>query len=168
MTQLAEALEEYCPSCGAWVSYLAFNHTTGWCIGCSPITNGCARCGKELQDRTRTTCAECRREQWLQRHADELEFLIIVKGYSFYQSQLLIIRMTRPICNACGRPIVGGHNGVLFHGRNQSKSCYAAYRKFKRLLNQGLTHDEALATIRSTPSNRGSVDTGGERLRPLA
>lgn len=116
---------------------------------CSPKeSNACTHCGNVRTDLSRTTCGSCRRELWLQRHADEIELLVIVKGYSVYQAQQTVVKIVRPICIACGRVIKGGQEGVLFHGRNQSKQCYAAYRKFKQLQNQGLTTDEALAKLR--------------------
>ena len=153
MSAIPNTLEEFCTSCGGWVSYLHFNYETGWCAECSGSIDNrakCIHCGGVLQgsDRYRTTCRTCRQELWLARHGDEIEFLMVVKGYSFTQARIIVIKAVRPICQACKKPIKGAQEGALFHTRNENKSCHSVYLKFKQLQKQGLTITEALATIR--------------------
>ena len=154
MSAIPDTIEEICTSCGGWVSYLNFNYDTGWCNECSGTIDNrekCIHCGNVLQgsDLYRTTCRICRQELWLARHADEIEFLMVVKGYSFTQSRLIVIKISRPICRACKKPIKGAQEGALFHKRNQDNSrCHSVYLKFKSLQKTGLTTEEALAIIR--------------------
>lgn len=141
-------LEEYCPSCGGWVSYLAFNHSIGWCNGCvrKDSTPRCTTCNKEINpSHGRTTCHACRLELWYERHADEIEYLVVCKGYSVYQARQLISKMIRPICQWCGIPISGAKEGALFHKRDL---CRKAHHRYKRMIKQGLPSQQALATIR--------------------
>lgn len=149
---IAESLDEFCTSCGEWVSMLMFDYETGWCVGCSRSDDSqprCSRCGGVLEpSHGRTTCHSCRQELWLLAHGDDLEFLIVVKGYSVSYAREVIVKMTRPICQWCRRPIKGAHSGAMFHKGNNYKACRSASLKFKRLLNKGLTIEEALATLR--------------------
>lgn len=92
-------------------------------------------------------CHTCRRERWLERHMDELEYLVVAKGYSVHQAQLAITKMVRPICRACDKPIKGGREGALFHKGNENKACHAAYARYVRLIKSGLTEREALDRI---------------------
>lgn len=148
---VADALEEFCPECGSWVSYLVFNYDIGWCHTCVGETATgprCTRCGRDLPPgHGRTTCTNCRHEQWLSRHIDELEFLVVVKGYSVSQARLTIVDMVRPICQYCRKPIKGAHEGALFHKNQQNRACHSAYMKFARHRKQGLSVEEALAAI---------------------
>lgn len=142
-------LDEFCSNCGEWVYYLNFNYESGWCTECTQdsVTHPtCVRCGCALAHRHRSTCHTCRQELWLERHADELEFLMIVKGYSLVRAREVIAKMVRPICQCCGKPIVGAREGALFCKRN--KQCHAMYLKFVRLRKSGLTASVALATIK--------------------
>lgn len=146
-------IEEFCSSCGDWVSYLNFNYDTGWCNDCSGQIDHrakCIHCGIVLQgsDLYRTTCRTCRQELWLAKHADAIELLMVVRGYTFTQARLTITTEARPICQACNKPIKGAKEGALFHKRNENKSCHSAYLKFKVLTKSGLTISEALAKIR--------------------
>lgn len=143
---VADSLDEFCANCGSWVSYLHFNFEVGWCNDCSPISDSCIRCGTPLKDRTRSTCETCRWEIWLEKWVDELEFLIVAKGYSVNLARVTILRMSRPICKACGRPIIGGREGALFHGRGHP-ACHAKYREFKRLQRSGVAADDALTRV---------------------
>lgn len=99
-------------------------------------------------------CHTCRQEQWYTKHGDELEFLIVAKGYTLSQARLTITKMIRPICQACNRPIKGGKEGALFHQSAEHKRCRQAYSRYKNLRRQGLTADVALATIRSDYQGR--------------
>ena len=154
MVELADALEEYCPSCGEWVSFLAFNHEAGWCIACSGTydpTPRCTKCGGKIDEaHGRTMCHACRQEVWLDQHADDLEFLVVTKGYSISVARETIAKLVRPRCLWCGKPIKGAHRGALFHKAKSFKGCRSASLKFKRLTKQGLTSEQALAMLRST------------------
>lgn len=79
---------------------------------------------------------------------DELEYLVVVKGYSVHQARMVIVRMIRPICVACGKPIKGGRESALFHKGNENKSCHAAYARYVRLRKSGLTDAQALDRIK--------------------
>jgi hypothetical protein len=94
-------------------------------------------------------CPTCRQEQWYVKHEDELEFLIVAKGYTLFQARSMITKMIRPICQACGKPIRGGSEGALFHQSRDHKRCRQAYGRYRSLQRQGLTADESLATVRS-------------------
>jgi hypothetical protein len=92
-------------------------------------------------------CPICRREQWYEQHADELEFLIVAKGYTLNIARTQLTKMLRPICRACGKPIKGGTpGGTLFCKRNNQ--CHRQYLKYRRLLKQGLTISQALSIIK--------------------
>lgn len=144
-------LEEYCPSCGGWVSYLHFDHESGWCrqcVGSNDDQARCTRCGSVLPvNHGRSTCHNCRQERWLERYMDDLEYLVVAKGYSVHQARMAIVKMVRPICHACHRPIKGGREGALFHKSNENKSCHAAYARYVRLVKSGLTQAQALDRI---------------------
>ena len=146
-------LEEFCSSCGSWVSYLNFNYDTGWCVECSGQIDHrakCIHCGNVLQgsDQYRTTCRTCRQELWLVKHGDAIELLMVVQGMSYAQARVAITEASRPICQACNKPIKGAKTGALFHKRNENKSCHTVYLKFKSLQKSGLTISEALAKLR--------------------
>ena len=94
-------------------------------------------------------CHNCRQERWLEKYLDELEYLVVAKGYTVHQARMAIIKMIRPICQACSKPIKGGREGALFHKGNENKSCHAAYARFTRLRRSGLTVEEALARIKA-------------------
>lgn len=76
---------------------------------------------------------------------------MVTKGYSLSHAKLTIVKMVRPICQHCRKPIKGGREGDLFHKGQDNKACHAAYSKFKRLQKQGLTLLEALDTLRKSP-----------------
>lgn len=157
--------EEYCPSCGGWYSSSNFNLDTGWCHSCSGtnIQPRC-RCGSVLKDTSRTMCPTCRQERWYELHADEVEFIIVVKAYSLESARQLVIRLTRPICRGCGKPIKGAAPTAMFCGNGE---CHSKRNRFNRLTRQGLTPTEALAIINSG-THTGSTpreERYGERQR---
>jgi hypothetical protein len=152
VSALPDAIEEYCASCGSWVSFLNFNYDTGWCTECSGQIDDrarCIHCSNVLQgsDQYRTTCRTCRQENWLTEHGDQIELLMIVRGLTFQQARVVIIEISRPICQACKQPIKGAKTGALFHKRNENKACHTVYLKFKSLTKSGLTIDQALARL---------------------
>ena len=151
MTAIAvDELHEFCANCGEWVSYLHFDHSVGWCSECTQDSDSrprCRLCGVVLASAHRTTCHTCRQEAWFVLHSDELEYLMIVKGYSLSHARVVISKMVRPICHHCGKPISGAHNGALFC--KSKKPCHTAYRRYNRLIKeQGLTPIEALAILK--------------------
>jgi hypothetical protein len=143
----AVELEELCTNCGGWVHYLAYNYDVGWCNECAGEAGQptCTRCGNTLPHLHRSTCNACRQELWLLKYADELEFLIVTKGYTVHKAREVITSMVRPICRCCGKPITGAREGALFC--KQDRTCHRAYNKFKRLQRAGLTIEQALAKI---------------------
>jgi hypothetical protein len=80
---------------------------------------------------------------------------MVVKGYTFAQARAYVVKMVRPVCKACGKPIKGASEGALFHKRNENKRCHLAYVKFKQLQRSGLTITEALAIIQGADTNQG-------------
>lgn len=150
VTAVPDTLEEYCPSCGRWVNYLAFDHDEGWCNECATPHDSapkCTSCGTTLNERhARTMCHACRLEEWFTQHADELEWLMVVKGYSVWKARLTITNMVRPLCQHCSKPIKGGNSRALFHNTG---ACKTAYARYKRLQRQGLTSAQALDTLKS-------------------
>jgi len=146
-TQLAE---EFCPSCGNWYPLREFDAETGWCVGCSPVSASpqCYRCGTVLKDTSRTTCHTCRQELWLERHSDELEFLIVAKGYSLTAARIMVTQMMRPICQCCGKPIKGGTRGESLFCKS-NKVCHSMYGRYRRLLAKGLTPVLALEQVKT-------------------
>ena len=142
--------EEYCPNCGGWFDSLEYNYDVGWCNACSQQIDRrpkCSHCGVALQPHhQRSMCRTCRQEQWYTTHADELEFFMVVKGYSLYQARQHIARITRPVCQSCRKPIKGAAPSALFC--KQNKQCRSHYGKFRRLLKQGLSRVEALDKVR--------------------
>lgn len=151
---VAQLQDEYCPNCGDWYIYLNFNYEVGWCNNCAGVPR-CIHCQQPLPDRHRTTCAVCRLELWLTKYADEIEYLVVVKGYNISQAKAKVVKMVRPLCMHCGRPIKGAKEGALFC--KTKPSCHSAYNKYKRLLKQGLTAEQALAIIRERPITKGRL-----------
>lgn len=73
---------------------------------------------------------------------------MVAKGYTLSHARLTIVKMVRPICQACRKPIKGAHEGALFHKEN--KRCHSAYVRFNKLRKQGLTNEQALARLSSS------------------
>jgi hypothetical protein len=141
--------DEFCTNCGGWYSSVEFNYDTGWCVQCSLAVDPqprCSVCGTVLVDVSRTTCHTCRQEHWYVVYADELEFVMLVKGYSLYQAKIHIARINRPICQCCRKPIKGAAPGALFC--KQNKACHRMYGRYRRLIQQGLSQIEALDRVR--------------------
>lgn len=140
--------EEFCTSCGEWATPDEFNYDTGWCIQCSPDSKPrftCSRCGTALNHGHRTTCPTCRQEQWYVKYADELELLIVAKGYTVVRAREVLVRIIRPLCYCCGEPIPFVDERAVFCKRN--KECRSAGLKFIRLRKTGLTAEAALARV---------------------
>lgn len=148
LLSVAHDLQEFCPSCGEDVNPLHFNYNTGWCNECTGTIDRqprCTHCGDVLPDVHRTTCPTCRQERWLQQHADELEYLVVAKGYTLSHARLVLAKMVRPICKHCGKPIAGAKDGALFH--KDRKPCHSQYNKFRRLRKKGYSVESALAAL---------------------
>lgn len=144
MTELASNLD-FCPCCGSWAD--DFDEITGWCRECSPQQEPrCSVCGEHTRLYGSTVCLACKNENWLTAHSDDLEFLIVYKGYSFSRARLTVTNMIRPVCKCCGEPVKGGKPGVTLFCRTKEK-CKAAYRKYRRLRNAGKAHDDALREV---------------------
>lgn len=158
MSQIAYDAEEYCPSCGSWVEPSEYNSETGFCITCSPVslTPECVRCGGAMKDASRTTCHTCRQELWLERYSDELEYFIVVKGYSLTMARVTVTKMIRPVCQCCGKQIKGGTPGESLFCKSNRK-CHSMYGKYRRLLSKGLTNEEALATLKDPQPKGGTL-----------
>lgn len=144
MTELASELD-YCPSCGRWVE--SVEEETGWCRECSPNSDPrCAVCGEHSPLYGSTVCLACKNERWLAKHTDDLEFLIVYKGYSFSRARLTVTNMIRPICKICKEPVKGGKPGITLFCRTKPK-CKSAQRKYRRLRDAGKKHEDALKEV---------------------
>lgn len=93
-------------------------------------------------------CKSCREEIWLIKHGDEVEYLMVTKGYTVTQARVAVTEMIRPICQCCGHVIKFGTPGeTLFCKSN--RTCHSVYNKYKRLVKKGATPGAALAQLRS-------------------
>lgn len=132
-TTLTDTDLEYCPKCGNIVPTL--NEYTGWCSWCSP---------------TKTTTAQqtnlANFEEFLTKHADEIEELII-QGFTFNQACKRIAQTgSKPRCVVCGRTIYRGRPNSIFCRRNLTCRHYS--RRYVHLYtSKGLTKSEALSQI---------------------
>ena len=141
---------DYCPSCGEWDKVI--DEYTCWCLDCSPQVRNkipCNTCGEYILISNGTTiCADCKLEQWLAKYTDDLEFLIVYKGYSFSRARATVARIIRPVCKCCGKSIKGGTPGeTLFCKANPR--CHKMYRKYKKLMKDGMSAEDALREVTS-------------------
>lgn len=133
----------YCPSCGKDAKLV---ESTGWCPTCTLATDPNLRlcsCGQFFSRKAhRSKCWDCRREEWLSRHADEIEKYLI-DGLTLTQSIKMVQRDIRPTCHRCNQPIKGGKQGDRFCRRNDE--CEKASDNYSALRKSGLGPDVALA-----------------------
>ena len=146
-TSLAYSLD-ICPNCGDFADLDDF---TGWCADCSPqvARNSipCNTCGEPVPISYGTTiCSKCKREQWLGKYTDDIEFLMAYKGYSFSKARTYVAKIVQPICKCCGRPVKGGTPGETLFCKSNPR-CHRRYRQYKRLLKSGLSQEEALREV---------------------
>lgn len=146
MVQVGHQLDDdvsFCPSCGEDARLV---QSTGWCPTCTlatePGTLLCA-CGAFFNKKAhRSKCWDCRREDWLTKHADEIEHYII-RGLSVSAAIKQVQKDIRPACKMCKEPIKGGKEGDRFC-RTNSK-CEKASDSYSALRKTGLAPDVALA-----------------------
>jgi hypothetical protein len=93
----------------------------------------------------RSTCRACRREDWLVRYADEIELLVVTKGYTVARARDYLSRSTHPLCYNCGKPIKGGSHKSLFC--KLDKRCHSMYNRYRRLVRSGMTEIQALREV---------------------
>lgn len=134
-----------CPSCGDWFNYL--NEQSGWCASCTiaadPLKRSCTNCGGLfLKTAHFYKCWACRKEEYLERHADQIE-LYLQWGYSFTAALKQVADDLRPNCHSCGQPIKGGREDTKFC--QKTKQCRKQALSYQRLKSQGLSPDVALA-----------------------
>jgi len=70
-------------------------------------------------------CKSCSQEAWYEKHGDELEYLMVTKGYTV----------------KWGTP-----GETLFCKSN--KRCHSAYNKYRRLIRKGATPSAAMKQLR--------------------
>lgn len=140
----------HCPNCGGWFSEVEFDHNEGWCRGCAHSNiPSCRRCGRNGHY---PICKPCRHEIWYERHADEVELLVVTKGYSVSYARKVIVDMVRPICVSCKKPIKGGTPGEsLFCSETK---CRGLRFKFRRLLKRGFTPEDAIREVTQNGNDR--------------
>lgn len=143
---LIEQDDNYCPNCGDWYFDSEFNHDEGWCNSClNSRRQVCTRCSQPT-DGYRTTCQACRLEMWYEKYADEVELLIVTKGYSVSLARQVVSNMVRPICQCCKKPIKGGTPGESLFCKS-NKKCHSMYNRYRRLLRKGKSPIEALREV---------------------
>lgn len=141
--------ENFCTNCGEWFPDSEYDYEAGWCVRCvsPPSTSVCSSCGGSIpQEYRRTICNACVQENWLTRHADEIEYMIVVKGYSYSRARLVLAELIRPICVFCANPIRYGTPG-------ESLACSEHKNhgnRLRRMLNQGVAPSEAIKLLRNS------------------
>lgn len=135
---------EICPSCGGFDE---LDPIYGWCQDCTKKyrkENGtyiCVRCSKEFKSRTaRPCCAVCRRLNWLEHYADEIEEYMQA-GLVFEAAREEVRSDNKPMCLGCNAPLP--KNGFFC----MKPECRKLYDKFRRLKDKGMSEDEALREI---------------------
>ena len=103
-------------------------------------------------------CKACREEAWLTKHADDVEYLVVAKGYTVAHARRTVANMVRPICHSCGKVIKNGNSKSYFC--KQQVECHAAYNKYRRLVRSGLRPDAALAAVVDRNKKREVVSSG--------
>jgi hypothetical protein len=143
---LGHQLEEtvsYCPSCGGDSRLV---ESTGWCPSCTLATDPLLRlcsCGQFFSRKAhRSKCWDCRREEWLTRHADEIEKYMLT-GLTASKAVKRVQKDIRPVCHKCGNAIKGGKQGDRFCRTNDG--CEKASDNYSALRKTGLGPDVALA-----------------------
>lgn len=140
--QLEEEIE-FCPSCGENARLV---ESTGWCPTCTLATDPNLRlcsCGQFFSRKAhRSKCWDCRREEWLTRHADAIE-VYMLGGLSLSKSIKQVQKDIRPVCQRCKNPIKGGKAGDRFCRTNEK--CEKASDNYSALRKTGLGPDVALA-----------------------
>lgn len=135
-----ELPQELCPNCGAFVDGL--RNDTGWCHSCSGVKL-CARCGNGFSDDSnRELCSTCRRHEWLENNADNIEGYEL-HGLSFNEAVSQVQIDNRPRCLNCNSILNYGHGGLsLFCTDNLE--CRQAFHRYKWNRSKGLSFDQAL------------------------
>jgi hypothetical protein len=135
---------EYCPNCGSGVESL--NPITGWCKSCSK--GYCENCDKKFKayQNSRTTCRECRENEWLERNADKLDEAL-ADGLSLLRASIRVHNDNRPRCVMCGSEIKHGTKGrTIFCGKRDE--CRRAAIRFNRYRKRkGMSYNDALEKV---------------------
>lgn len=150
---------ELCPNCGHFVTRLV--EFTGWCFQCSlPVILSidesghtttaairCIGCGGNVGDLTHTKCRNCRQQDWLNEHADEIDRCLAL-GASVTRAKKLVSAHANDDlkCAACGGPLRKATRGkALFCTKSE---CRKAYNKWRRLQQEkGLSKETALNAV---------------------
>src|SRR5688500_19020096 len=131
--------QEVCPNCGEYTDYI--NSWTGWCASCSGL-DLCANCGKPFaKDRNRTRCSTCRKNDWLEKNADEIEDYMS-NGLSLIDAKAQVQIDNTIFCLNCGDPVNSGHAGqALFCAKEE---CRKVYNRYTWQRKKGLTKEDVL------------------------
>lgn len=134
-------MEEFCPSCGEFVSLLCDD--TGWCLDCSGISHTCKRCGVPT-DR-RSYCNRCAYLRMLERQADEIERLMAALQITATTAKSLVLERHREStkCYGCGERIRGGRSDLHVFC-SKTPICRKAQNVFHYHRSKGKSRDEAL------------------------
>jgi hypothetical protein len=136
--------EEFCPSCGHHARLVDY---TGWCPQCTiridPSKKICKTCGDLFPKKAQVSqCWACRKEEWLTKHADEIEKYLIA-GLTVTAAIKKVADDIRPTCVCCGNKIRGGRQDARFCRKNAE--CEQRADQFTALKASGLSPDVALA-----------------------
>jgi hypothetical protein len=144
MSQLDAGTEEFCPSCGKFVTVIVPD--TGWCETCSGIiTRICVKCKAQFTSKTEDfVCSTCLADQY-----DDIEVLI-VNGLSITRAKALVAQVNRAFCLCCGdymaRALKGRH-----HFCTKKPECRRAARRLKYYREMlGMEKESALNRVLDT------------------
>ncbi|SRR6266576_1595356 len=138
--------DEWCPSCGEGVDKL--NPFTGFCEQCSSVGGKriCENCGNEFTpfQNSRTTCGNCRNDEWLRRNADSIERVMAHYSITVIEAIQRVHDDNRPRCAMCGDKIKHGTKGRTYFctKREPCRRAGIRYRNYRARRN--MTHDDAL------------------------
>lgn len=140
---MAEDDLEVCPNCGRDG---LLQDLTGWCGLCTvahyPDYKICPCGALYKKNAHHSKCWDCRREDWLEQHADQIE-QALQSGLGLDAAKRHVADTIRPTCHNCHEPIKGGRCGAKFC--NKKPECEKASRDYHALQAAGLAPDVALS-----------------------
>lgn len=146
-----QALEEVCPSCGDYVTYIA--PSTGWCFTCTfnqPEDDSeggvkCTNCDRPT-DKSHKLCRTCRHNSFLEKHGDEID-LCLAMGASLTRALQMIRQNEQIQCKSCGGLMRKASNGNNYFC-TKKQECRTAQRKLKYFIyEKGMARNEALSKV---------------------
>ena len=157
-----ELLDEFCPSCGKYVSLI---EATGFCLNCTkhrfPNSAICINCGKiEPRGQFRTVCNTCQKLQWFSENADKVEQYMRA-GLTYSMAITKVLFDNRPICICCDKKIKGGKKGRHFFCKG-TPECKTEERYYRYQREKGVSKEEAIDKILGRLNDRRVEQVSGE------